>query len=142
MRTLSFFCLFLLCLSLYGQDAQLKDYAPVAPTPASLGKYGDIPVSNHTGIPDITIPIYTLSEGSISVPISLSYHASGIKVQETASWVGLGWALNAGGVITRTVQGAPDEGGNLQQTHGWFKNGGSGMAQGLCPPFSEVAAER
>ena len=28
---------------------------------------------------------------------------------ETSSWVGANWSLNAGGVITRTVQGAPDE---------------------------------
>lgn len=84
-------CLALFSAALAAQDNFLKDYAPVAPTPASLGKYGEIPVSYHTGVPDISIPIHTLTEGSISVPISLSYHASGIRVQETASWVGLGW---------------------------------------------------
>ena len=58
--------------SLTAQDNFLKDYAPVAPTPASLGKYGEIPVGYHTGVPDISIPIHSLSEGAISVPISLS----------------------------------------------------------------------
>lgn len=82
-----------------------------SPTAASLGKYGDIPVSYHTGIPDIDIPIYTIRVGPIEMPISLSYHASGLKVQEEASWVGAGWALNAGGVISRTVVGAPDDRG-------------------------------
>ncbi|MEL6135121.1 MAG: hypothetical protein AAFR59_17315, partial [Bacteroidota bacterium] len=32
-----------------------------------------------------------------------------------ASWVGLGWSLNAGGVITRMINGTPDEGGFLNE---------------------------
>ena len=71
-----------------------------SPTAASLGKYGDFPVSYNTGLPQISIPIYTVKAGSLSLPISLSYHASGLKVQEQASWVGAGWALNAGGCRT------------------------------------------
>ncbi len=82
-----------------------------SPTAASLGKFGDIPVSYHTGIPDISIPIYTVKSGSLQLPVGLSYHAGGLKVQENAGWVGAGWALNAGGVITRTVVGAPDDRG-------------------------------
>jgi hypothetical protein len=82
-----------------------------SPNAASLGKYGDIPVSYHTGLPQISIPLYTVESGSLKLPISLSYHASGLKVQEQASWVGSGWALNAGGVITRTVIGAADDRG-------------------------------
>src|SRR5579863_7043768 len=82
-----------------------------SPTAASLGKYGDIPVSYNTGIPNISIPIYSVQAGSLKLPISLSYHASGLKVEEEAGWVGAGWALNAGGMITRTVIGAPDDQG-------------------------------
>jgi hypothetical protein len=90
----------------------LNNYVQPAPNAAALGKYADIPVSYYTGLPEISIPIYTISDGTINVPISLSYHASGIKVSENASSVGLGWVLNAGGIIMRTVQGAPDEGVN------------------------------
>jgi RHS repeat-associated protein len=80
-----------------------------APNAGSLGKYADIPVSYFTGVPDISVPIYTVEEGPLKLPVSINYHASGIKVAETASWVGLGWSLNAGGMITRSVQGLPDE---------------------------------
>ena len=83
-----------------------------SPNAASLGMYGDVPVGHYTGIPNISIPLYEIVSGSIKVPISLSYHAGGIKVAQEASWVGLGWALNAGGVITRSIRGWDDFGGN------------------------------
>lgn len=84
---------------------------PPSPNAASLGKYGEIPVSMYTGIPDISVPLWQINEGDIKLPLSLSYHASGVKVEDNASWVGLGWSLNAGGVITRSVRGKPDENG-------------------------------
>ena len=80
-----------------------------APNAAALAKYGDVPVSYFTGVPDISIPIHTLNEGPLNLLISLSYHAGGTKPVEMASWVGMGWSLNAGGLISRTVQGIPDE---------------------------------
>lgn len=82
---------------------------PASPTSSSLGKYGDWPVSYATGTPNISIPIYEIKVGKLTLPISISYHASGIKVEDVSSWVGAGWSLNAGGVISRTVFGAPDE---------------------------------
>ena len=109
----TFLVLFLVSvLSVHKTKAQKNPYNEVpisSPNAASLGKYADIPVSYHTGIPQISIPIYNVTEGPLSLPISISYHASGLKVMEPASWIGAGWSLNAGGVITRTVQGAPDE---------------------------------
>lgn len=107
---LFFFAIFFVYSKSNAQGINLLNKINIAsPTAGSLGKFGDIPVSYHTGIPQINIPIYTIKAGPISLPISLSYHAGGVKVQEPASWVGIGWALNAGGVITRTVVGTPDE---------------------------------
>lgn len=83
---------------------------PPSPNAASLGIYGDVPIGLYTGVPDISVPIYTIKCGSIELPISLKYHASGIKVAQEASCVGLGWSFNAGGVITRTVYGYDDFG--------------------------------
>jgi len=108
------------------QDSQFNVEIPRTPTAASLGKYGDIPVSYHTGVPSISIPVYTVQEGDLTLPISFSYHSSGIKINETASWVGLGWSLNAGGMISRTVVGGRDEGitsgiidGDFSDESGW-----------------------
>lgn len=80
----------------YSQEyAQLPEVVPPSPNATSLGKYVETHVSTATGIPGIGMPIYSVQEGDISVPISLSYHAGGIRVEEIASWVGLGWSLQA-----------------------------------------------
>lgn len=95
----------------YGQptnQTKVPQVIPPSPDVAALGKYGSIPVGLSTGIPDISIPIFTVKQGSLQLPISLSYHASGIKVSEVASWVGLGWVLNAGGNVSRSVVGKAD----------------------------------
>ncbi len=100
---------FSLVLSTGYSWAQLDpNVIPPSPNVAALGKYGDIPVSPYTGVPNISIPIYEIVSRDISIPITISYHASGIKVDEEASKVGLGFALNAGGVIGRTVVGRDD----------------------------------
>lgn len=88
----------------FAQD-DVSKFIPPSPNAYSLGKYGDIPVSLYTGIPNISIPLYNVDEKDFSIPISLSYHGGGIKVDETSSDIGLGWALNAGGVITRSIRG-------------------------------------
>jgi RHS repeat-associated protein len=80
-----------------------------SPTPAALGKYGDIPVSMYTGVPEISVPLYKVSSRTLSLDIKLTYHAGGNKPQEVPGWTGIGWSLDAGGVITRTVMGKPDE---------------------------------
>jgi hypothetical protein len=91
----------------------LRTVIPPSPNVSSLGKFGEWPVSLYTGLPNIAIPIYTVKGRSLSVPISIDYHSSGIRVGEIASWVGLGWALNAGGCISRSVRGLPDEQGGF-----------------------------
>ncbi|WP_024773074.1 PKD domain-containing protein [Aquimarina macrocephali] len=86
------------------------NYAPSTPEVASLGKFIETPVSLYSGIPNVSIPIGNVSSGSLSLPVSLSYHAGGVKVEETASWTGLGWNLSAGGSVTRVVRGIADDG--------------------------------
>ncbi len=108
-----FMCLFCSVGSLTAQSnsetLQQKNVQVLSPNVASIGKYLDIPVSNHTGVPKINVPIYTIEAGPLKVPISIEYHASGLKVMEQASWVGAGWSLMAGGLVTRTIRGNADE---------------------------------
>ncbi len=79
-----------------------------SPNVSALNKYGETPVSYYTGVPDIKIPIYTIQEKDLTLPIYLSYHSAGIKVDEEASRVGLGWVLQGGGEISRSVRGGDD----------------------------------
>ena len=112
----------LCCIKMYAQTTPPPDFGiilastavkakqvvPPSPEAASLGKYGNIPISLFTGTPNISIPLYEIEGSSIRLPVNMSYNASGFSPQEVATWVGLGWSLNAGGVITRSVMGNPD----------------------------------
>jgi YD repeat-containing protein len=100
-------------LTIVGQNevtkSLLEQVNPVEPTSSSLGQYGVYPVNYSTGLVPISIPLYEVKSGELTLPIELVYHGGGIKVTQEASWVGLGWDLNFGGVITRTMNGFPDE---------------------------------
>lgn len=82
---------------------------PQSPNMASLGRYGDYNVNYFNGLPEISIALFEAKSGSLTVPISLSYHAAGIRYTDQASNVGLGWSLSAGGQISRSVRGRADE---------------------------------
>ena len=90
-----------------------------APNVATLNKFIDFPVDKSTGIPNIAIPIYSLKEKGFELPISVAYHAGGIRVEDQSSNVGLGWTLIADATISRTVKGVPDESGG-----GYYTNSG------------------
>ncbi|NIG53530.1 RHS repeat protein [Chitinophaga sp. Cy-1792] len=88
----------------------LNNRLPVTPEAGAIMRYQDIPVGLSSGIPSISVPLFELQENWIKIPISLNYHAGGIKVDDLASWTGLGWSLSAEYAITREVRGIPDEG--------------------------------
>ncbi|MBC9795858.1 RHS repeat domain-containing protein [Sinomicrobium weinanense] len=93
----------------------LQNYLPPSPEVSAMMKFGDIPVGEATGIPDISIPVYSYNHPSngLKLDVSLSYHAGGIKLNEPSSSVGIGWALTAGGVVSRMVRGIYDEKPNV-----------------------------
>jgi RHS repeat-associated protein len=92
-------------------ETDLPKITTPSPTVASLMKFEEVPVNNYTGIPDISIPLYSIGSMSknININLALKYHPSSIAVKEVAGYTGLGWSLFAGGSISRVVRGIPDE---------------------------------
>lgn len=104
------YCFLMLSIKVSAQltPAELSKVITHSPNATSLGEYGKYNQSN--GIPNIQIPLYTVKSGELEFPISVSYNAGGIKVNEMSSPIGLGWALNAGGAIIRVVRDKDDFG--------------------------------
>ncbi|NML59411.1 hypothetical protein [Chryseobacterium cheonjiense] len=95
--------------NVFGQINYEVPKFPKTPESSNFTKYIDIPVSKYTGVPSIEIPLITIEESGQSFPIILKYHSSGIKVDEIASRVGLGWYLDIGGAkMSKQVYGYPD----------------------------------
>ncbi len=98
-----------LIFSQSSNEQLIPNVTPPAPESAQLGRFGNYPISHFTGLVNIDIPIHEVVVKDIRVPIVIKYHPSGIKVTDRAGLVGLGWALQAGGTITRQVMSKPDE---------------------------------
>lgn len=113
------------------------DYLPTPPSINAQSFLQNInhPVSHYTGTVNVEIPICTIELKDISIPVSLTYNASGIKVEQEASTVGLGWSLNVGGAITKTILGEND----LYETHTYFNTETcSGSPHTSCNSISDI----
>jgi hypothetical protein len=107
-RFIRFLVLIVLAIEVEAQSEDRYNYLYASPNAAELGKYGLAPVNMSTGAVSTNISLYSLKAGNLSIPISLSYSSTGVRVDQTASQVGLNWSLNAGGVISRIVRDKPD----------------------------------
>ncbi|MDR2954633.1 MAG: hypothetical protein LBV43_06095 [Prevotella sp.] len=100
-------CIFF-CNAIHSQISE-RPLSVLSPNATGISTYGNIPVSLYTGTPNIDILLLEEKIKKFNLPISLKYHASGIRPDQRAGWTGLGWTLDAGGVITRTVNDMADE---------------------------------
>ena len=111
-----FFLLSFLNHTLYSQqtigntqlDRQILDF-PTSPDAYSFNKVGKLAMDLFNGKANINIPIYTLKIGRIDFPIGLSYNTGGIKQNEIASSVGLGWALSMPNSISKNIFDKDDD---------------------------------
>ncbi|SMD08360.1 DUF5977 domain-containing protein [Pedobacter africanus] len=100
--------LFFAC-PVFGQfDYKNQAHSP-SPNSASIAKLGSTDVNLYTGVPAIVSELHSLAGRNYAIPINLFYNASGIKVQDVASNVGLGWSISTNCIVTRVVNGLPDE---------------------------------
>jgi hypothetical protein len=83
----------------------------------------DIPVNHFTGQPMIGIPLVTVTDRNLSVPVMLTYDAKGVLINSSSTWVGQNWSLHGDGQVSRELRGLPDDysvSGNLAT--GWLYN--------------------
>ena len=112
-------CLFIILLTstAHGQLIAPEFQTSMAsPDNSALIKNVENNMNYYDGTLQIQIPLYTLKEFDLEVPISLMYKTGGIKIEDVATSVGLGWNLSAGGKITRIIKRNPDE-----ASDGYFK---------------------
>ena len=118
-----------------GHNFSSPSYTPATPNGGAIGGSGHVNVNHYTGTPRITIPLYTLEARGISLPISLVYNGSGVRIDDIASPVGLGWSLAAGGAMYRGINGLDDMREEVtsmacadfypSQSGGWIRGGAS-----------------
>jgi hypothetical protein len=115
----------------YAQEKRnaLPQIVPKSPDVAAMETYGDVPVSESFGTANVGIPLTSISVGKFTLPISLTYHKNGLKVDEVPSSVGDGWTLNYGGAVSFHQNGINDFG-----TFGMFEGGAPG-AIGVLKKF-------
>ena len=100
----------MLCIVAYAQDF-VSSFVPQIPSPTAqeLYRFGSIPVSHFTGEANITIPIYSTEVRNIPLEIALRYDTKGFRVNSVPGSMGHNWSMVTGGVITRELNGQPDE---------------------------------
>lgn len=116
----------LYCLLLFGSASlPLQAQSPVPPPNENLLPGSFLPksptatafpridqkryVDLKTGAAQLSLPLTSLTSGSLSWPVSLDYMFGGLPVFQATDLVGLGWSLRAGGTITRQINGRVDD---------------------------------
>ncbi|SUJ02365.1 Uncharacterised protein [Sphingobacterium spiritivorum] len=105
-------CLLILyCYPICAQQQKVINPVSIPPSPdaAGLGIFGEYKMDNNSGKTNLTIPLYELRTSRFRLPITLNYVAfNGVRVDERSGWTGLGWVLDLGGAVSRTINGGDD----------------------------------
>ena len=108
------YLLFLFFINTSGFSQALDPVQPRAdiiahsPEVEAMAKYGVLPMTLYTGLPQISVPVFEIKASGLILPFSLSFSYNGFKPTESASWCGLGWSLQGGGSIAKIIKGQPD----------------------------------
>ncbi|WP_396180758.1 hypothetical protein [Flavobacterium sp.] len=85
---------FLLCSSnLFSQTASSIKY-PTAGNIYEFSKYIETPVNEYRGLINIEVPLHNIEIDGINFPLTARNYTGGIKVNEEAGLIGLGWSID------------------------------------------------
>jgi hypothetical protein len=120
--------LFGISISILNAQNHNGDYQVKPPDVSAFEAVNFSKANEYSGKIAISIPIFEFSIDGVSIPISIDYNSSGILVNERASRVGLGWSLQAGGMISKSIKGFNDfelsksagESGGATSGASWF----------------------
>lgn len=96
------------------QEDTKKTYTPqvIPPSPESqiFERYLNHEIDECSGTPSINIPLYEVKIKGLTIPIQLSYDASGVKYDQFDGTLGVGWSIQSMGYrVFREIHGRPDE---------------------------------
>ncbi|WP_343540027.1 hypothetical protein [Sphingobacterium thalpophilum] len=91
-----------------------------SPKAWAFSNYGDYPVSLYTGSIDISVDLFKIKDFDSEINVKLSYNPMEVKPSVFPSEVGLGFSIQAGGIISRTLKSLPDD-----DVKGFYFNGGN-----------------
>jgi len=99
------------CSVIANAQDRVPEVKPLPPNAAALFKVLERPTGTFTGTVPVQFPLCGVNSGGVSSSLSLSYNGTGgIRVEEAASCVGIGFGLNdGGGRITQIVHGQGDD---------------------------------
>ncbi|NJM26445.1 MAG: hypothetical protein HC859_14170 [Bacteroidia bacterium] len=76
---------------------------------AAFGTFGGVPINAYTGLPEISFTLMSLTSRELSVPVTVTYDATGVRTDELSTEVGMKWNFQAGGFVVRESNGLPDD---------------------------------
>lgn len=88
---------------------QPKNLGMSSPQTSEFVRYRNLNVNYYNGLLDMTIPLGGYKDKDFDLPLSIKYVSTGFIPAKRPGLVGHNWFLNFGGVITRQVNGSPDD---------------------------------
>lgn len=88
---------------------------------------------SYTGRVQASVPLWQVSAGPLSLPVTLSYSNNGVRTDQTMGPVGIGWHVSGAGSVTRSLRDIPDDLNDLNPSamsrYGWlYGNSASKMS--------------
>jgi len=117
-RNIRILIFFLISIKLFSQnlnqyDLKYRDYINKTINRPDVTYFADYMedgnVDHLTGRFGISIPFYDVKTPYLTIPISLNYSTSGIKLDAVSNELGMDWNLIAGGQITRLARDVEDD---------------------------------